>query len=170
MNEETTKCKKDFGFPTSKNSMSISNFYAKENIDVEGKSKNETGIQDKSQKCENFIDSLFIIRKHHSNKVIMAHIDVNSLRNKFDTLTTSVTEYIDILMISGTKLDNTFPYALYHLKEFSNSYRLNRNSHDGGILACVRDNIPSNLVKLRQKLENFGGFFIELEMVASLFL
>ena len=50
----------------------------------------------------------------------MAHININSLRNKFDMLTNNVTEFIDILMISETKLDITFPHALYHLKEFSN--------------------------------------------------
>ena len=35
-------------------------------------------------------------------------------------LTNSVSEYIDILMISETKLDGTFPHAFYHLKDFSN--------------------------------------------------
>ena len=35
----------------------MSNFSVKENTNVEGKSKNENGIQDESQKCENFIDS-----------------------------------------------------------------------------------------------------------------
>ena len=144
--------------------MIMSNFSAKENINVEGKRENESGIQDESQKCENFTDFLFNIRKHHSNKIIMAHINTNSLRNKFDMLTNSVSEYIDILMISETKLDDTFPHALYHLKDFSNPYRLDRNSHGGGILVYVRDNIPSNLVKLDQKLENFEGFFIELEL------
>ena len=94
----------------------------------------------------------------------MSHINTNSLSNKFDMLTNSVSEYIDILMISETKLDDTFPHALYHLKDFSNPYRLDRNSHGGGILVYVRDNIPSNLVKLDQKLENFEGFFIELEL------
>ena len=39
---------------------------------------------------------LFNIRKHHSNKIIMAHININFLRNKFDMLTNSVSEYIDI--------------------------------------------------------------------------
>ena len=77
-------------------------------------------------------------------------------------LTNSVSEYIDILMTSETKLDDTFPHALYHLKGFSNPYRLDRNSHGGGILVYVRDNIPSN--KLDQKFENFEGFFIELEL------
>ena len=67
-------------------------------------------------------------------------------------------------MISETMLDDTFPHALYHLKDFSNPYRLDRNSHDGGILVYVRDNIPSNLVKLDQKFENFESFFIELEL------
>ena len=79
-------------------------------------------------------------------------------------LTNSVSEYIDILMISETKLGDTFPYALYHLKDFSNPYRLDRNSHGGRILVYVRNNIPSNLVKLDQNFANFEGFFIEFEL------
>ena len=67
-------------------------------------------------------------------------------------------------MISENKLDDTFPHALYHLKDFSNPYRLDRNSHVGGILVYLRDNIPSNLVKLDQKFENFESSFIELEL------
>ena len=144
--------------------MIMSNFSAKENTNVEGKSENDNGIQDELQKCENFTDFLFNIQKHHSYKIIMAHININSLRNKSDMLANSVSEYIAILMISETKIDGTFPYALYHLKNFSNRYGLDRNSHGGGILVYVRDSIPSNLVKLDLKLENFEGFFIELEL------
>ena len=48
----------------------------------------------------------------------MAHINTNSLKDKFDMLTNTVTEYIDILMISETKLDDTFRHALYHLKDY----------------------------------------------------
>ena len=66
-------------------------------------------------------------------------------------LTNSVSEYINILMISETKLDDTFLHALYHLKRFS--IRLDRNSHGGGILVFVRNSIPSNLVKLDQSLK-----------------
>ena len=126
----------------------MSNFSTKQNANVEGKRENESGIQDNSHKCENFVDSLFNTGKHHSNKIVMAHINVNSPRNKFDMLTNSVTEHMDIIMISENKLDDIFPYALYHLKDFSNPYRLDRNSYGGGILVYVRDNIPSNLVKL----------------------
>ena len=110
--------------------MRMSIFSAKKNTNVEGKSKNESETQDESQKCEKFIDSLFNIRKYHSNKNIMAHINIISLRNKFDMLTNTVTKYVDILMISETKLEDTFRYALYHLKDFPNQ----RNSHGRGIL------------------------------------
>ena len=96
------KYQEDLAFSTSKNSMIMSNFSAKENTNVESKSKNNCGIQDESEKCENFPDFLFNIRKHRSNKITMAHININSLRNKFDILTNSVSEYIDVLMISET--------------------------------------------------------------------
>ena len=79
-------------------------------------------------------------------------------------LTNSVSECIDILWFLVLSLTTHFHMLLYHLKDFSNSYRLDRNSHGGGILVYVRDNTPSNLVKLGQKLENFEGFFIELEL------
>ena len=93
--------------------MIMSNFSTKENINVEGKRENERGIQDESQKCENSTDFLFNIRKHHSNKIIMAQININSLRNKFDILTNSVSEYINILMISESKFHDKFPHSLY---------------------------------------------------------
>ena len=156
-------CQKDLAFFTSENSTIMSNLSAKETTNVESKSKNDSGIQDESQKCEKFTDFLFNIRKHHSNKIIMAHININSLRNKFDMLTNSVSEYRDILMISETKLDDTFSHALYHLKDI-NPYRLDRYTHGGGILVYVKENITSNLVKLDQKFENFEGFLIELKL------
>ena len=68
------KCKKDLAFSTSKNSMIMSNFSAKENTNVDGKTENESKIQDESQKCENFTDFLFNIRKHHSIKIIIISI------------------------------------------------------------------------------------------------
>ena len=91
-----------------KNVLRFPVFSAKENTNVESKRQNDSGIQGESQKYEKFTDFLFNIWKHHSNKVIMAHMNISSLWNKFDMLTNSVSQYIDILMISETKLDDTF--------------------------------------------------------------
>ena len=62
-NKGITKFKKDLGFFTSKNSMGMSNSFAKKNENVERKNKNESGMHDESQKCENFIGSLYNIYK-----------------------------------------------------------------------------------------------------------
>ena len=149
-NEKNIKCKKDLEFSTSKNLMAISNYSAKEYTNVESKSESDNGMQDESQKRKSFTDSLFNISKHHSNKIVLAHININSLTNKFDVLTNGFTGYIDTLMISKTKLDDKFWHSLYHLKDFSD-----RNSHDSGILVYARDIILSNLGKIDQKFENF---------------
>ena len=76
LNEEIMKSQKDLAFSTSKNSMIMSNISAQENTNVERKSKNDSGIQNESQKCENFTDILFNIRKHHSDKIDIAHINI----------------------------------------------------------------------------------------------
>ena len=46
------------------------------------------------------IDCLFNIRKNHSNKTIMVHININSFENECNMLTNRVTEDIDIEDIS----------------------------------------------------------------------
>ena len=94
LNEETLKGKKDLAFSTAKDSMSMSIFSAKDNTNVGGKTENESEIQDESQKCKYFIDSLFNIRRHYCNKIILVHIlaYINSLRNKFDMLTNRIVD------------------------------------------------------------------------------
>ena len=60
LNEETMKCQKDIAFSTSENSMIMSNLSANEATNVESDSKNDSGIQDESRKCEKF--PVFIIK------------------------------------------------------------------------------------------------------------
>ena len=43
------------------------------------------------------------------NKIIIAHLNINSIRNKFECLTYIIDKYIDILLIFETKLNDTFP-------------------------------------------------------------
>ena len=48
------------------------------------------------------------VRLKNLNKIIVGHLNVNSIRNKFDFLAPQVQGIIDILMISETKLDESF--------------------------------------------------------------
>ena len=76
----------------------------------------------------------------------MDHLNINSIRNKFDALSLIVKNNVDILMISEMKLDDSFPTAQFLLHGFSAPYRLDRNSKGGGILLYIREDIPSRLL------------------------
>ena len=49
------------------------------------------------------------IRQKNSNRLIVAQLNINSIRNKFDSLIEIVKENVDILLISETKIDSSFP-------------------------------------------------------------
>ena len=48
----------------------------------------------------------------------------------------------DILMISETKLDETFPAAQFLLQGFCMPSRFDRNRNGGGIMLYIREEIP----------------------------
>ena len=53
--------------------------------------------------------NLKAIRIGNINKLIIGQLNINSQRNKFYCLVHQITGNVDILMVSQTKLDNTFP-------------------------------------------------------------
>ena len=87
------------------------------------------------------------LRIGNANRIIIAHLNINSIRNKIDMLSTIVSNKIDILCIAETKLDDTFPLSNFLISGFSPPYRLDRSSKGGGILVYVRSDIPSKELK-----------------------
>ena len=53
---------------------------------------------------------------------------------------------IDVLLISETKLDASFPSSQFILDGFTPPYRLNRTQHGGGIMRFIWESIPSKLL------------------------
>ena len=68
------------------------------------------------------------------NKLISAHLNKSSIRNKFEELISQVKVTVDVLMISETKIDDSFPIANFLIDGFSQPYRIDRNSSGGGIM------------------------------------
>ena len=79
--------------------------------------------------------------KRNINETIVAHLNVNSLRNKFDSLAGQMTGNIDILMVSDVKLDESFLISQFIIKGFGVPYRVDRNTNVGGIVLLVREEI-----------------------------
>ena len=66
-------------------------------------------------------------------RLIIAQLNINSLRSKFDSLVEILHSNVDLPLISETKIDSSFPAAQFKIKGYT-PYRLERNSNEGGIL------------------------------------
>ena len=77
------------------------------------------------------------MRQKNLNCILLAHININSIRNKFDQLVSSIKNNTD-----------TFPTMQFHIEGYC-IYRLDRNEYEGGILVYVREDIPSKLIPMQ---------------------
>ena len=64
---------------------------------------------------------------------------------------------IDILVITETKTDSSFPNSQFIIEGFSMPYRWDRNSLGGGVIAYVRDDIPNKQLIKHRLPENIEG-------------
>ena len=69
------------------------------------------------------------IRCKNLNRIIIGHLNINTIRNKMQMLTQLITRKINILLISEIKLDDSFSSTQFLLPGFSPSYRRDRNIH-----------------------------------------
>ena len=102
----------------------------------------------KQQRRMNLI-LIWVLRKlrvSYPNNVIIGRLNVNSVRNKFEMLQFLVADYIDILMISESKLDITFPSSQFQIYGFRTPYRLDRTDRGGVILLFARENLITKLL------------------------
>ena len=67
-----------------------------------------------------------------------------------------------MLMISETKLDNSFPEGQFLIEGYSKPYRIDGNGRGGGIMLHVRADIPSKL--LSTVLLPMETFYVELNL------
>ena len=74
------------------------------------------------------------IRINNVNTVVTGHVNIDSIKNKFDMLSSMVKDNIDILTVAETKLDSSFPQAQFRMEWYAPPFRYDRNSHGGGIL------------------------------------
>ena len=110
------------------------------------------------------------LRVRNVNKLIIGSLNINSISNKFDQLRLLVDGKVDILIITETKLDSTFPSSQFMIKGYSEPYRLDRNRNGGGVLIYIREDIPSKNLISHTIPSDIEGLFIELNLRNSKWL
>ena len=113
------------------------------NGEVTGSSSSSfAGCKSNSKKISTETNQLKSLRKSILNRLIFAHLNINSIRNKFEFLAKDQASNVDLLMISETIIDNSFPKGQFLIKGFCEPFRIDRNIHGGGILFYVREDNP----------------------------
>ena len=96
-------------------------------------------------------------RQKKLGKIVIGHLNINSIRQKLDSLIEITTGNIDILMISESKFDESFPKGKFLIKGFSEPYTLDCNSKRGGIMLFLRKDILSKLLSIeKNSIETFN--------------
>ena len=71
-------------------------------------------------------------------------------------------KYTDILVVTETKLDETFLESLFLMDILSKSYRLNRNKNGVGIIIFIRDTMSNEILQKHIFPKDVKSIFVEL--------
>ena len=69
---------------------------------------------------------------------------------------------VDILVLTETKLDKSFPTNQFLIEGFSKPFRLDRNRNGGGLLVYIREDIPCKELKFHSFAEILKAFLLKL--------
>ena len=94
--------------------------------------------------------------------IINGNPNIISFSKKFDKLKKIALKYVHILVITETKLDDTFPMSQFLVSKFSVPYRLDRNRNEGETMIYTHHDIPSKLLVKHVLPSDIEGLFIEL--------
>ena len=112
----------------------------------------------------NGICELKQLRNQNPHRIIIDHLYINSIRNKFESFVSFVGNKLDIFMVSETKIDDTFPDSQFLIEGFSKPFRLDRTAKSGEILLYIREDIPCKSIKQITLNISFEGFSVELNL------
>ena len=122
---------------------------------VESESYAEVNVDDPTT-------ALKVLKSNNADRPVIAHLNINFLEPKFEALKSLIKDNIDILMISETKLDDTFPSGQFFIEGYAKPLRLDRNCHGGGILFYTRNDLPCKELKAHKLPANVEGIFVEI--------
>ena len=104
------------------------------------------------------------LKLKNTNRLILGHLNINSIVGKFDHLKVLIVNNIDILVLTETKIDSSFPNSQFRIDGFSAPFRLDRNKFGGGVLIYVREDIPCKKLTKHILPDDIEGIFVEINL------
>ena len=98
------------------------------------------------------------------NSLFKAHLNINSISNRFDKLKLLVRDKVGILVAMKTKLDSTFHNSQFLIEDYSEPYRFDKSKHGCGIPFCVREDILSEILTSHKLPHDIEEFFVHINL------
>ena len=110
------------------------------------------------------------LKSKNSERPVIAHLNINSISSKFEPLCSMVKDSIDFLVITESKLDDTFPQGQFQIEGFTRPIRLDRNRDGGGLIIFIRDGLTCREIKPRSLYPELECTLLELSIRQSKWL
>ena len=105
------------------------------------------------------------------NRLVIGQININSLRNKWEQLVSLTKDNVDIMVVTETKLDETFPKTQFTMEGYHLPFRVDRDTNGGGVMVIVKGHIPCReLDRTRCRENHLEGIFLEINLRKRKFL
>ena len=99
-------------------------------------------LEESSSEEKNPAIVLKTLRNINLRRIIIGHLNINSLKYKFESLKSIIQGNIDILLTSETKIDDSFPMNEFSIDGYNTPIRVDRNNNGRGIVLYIRADIP----------------------------
>ena len=113
---------------------------------------------------DDFKRKLKDIRIANLNRIVISHININSIGNKFKLLAEAVVGNADNLRVTETKVDKSSPTGQFIIPCFASPYHFDRTKEGGGILVYIRKDIPSKLLNISYIASDIECLGIEVNL------
>ena len=78
----------------------------------------------------------------YSKNIRFFCLNINSIRNKFDSVRTAIVNYVDIFIAAETKINESFLTAYFSIDGFHKPLRVDATDKRGCLLVYVRSYLP----------------------------
>ena len=113
---------------------------------------------------ESLLVTLWNHRQAYPDLLLMAHLNINSVQNKFDELKLINNKLrAGILVLTETKIDATYPDSQFKISNYR-LYRKDRVKGGGGILAYISTMIPFRRLNLTKSYRTIETLPIEVKL------
>ena len=110
--------------------------------------------------------SIKALKLENVNRLIIANLNINSIKENFESFKSFVSGNIDIVVVNECKTDTSFTQSQFSIAGYHLPFRKDRNLMGGGVMIFVREDIPCKEIRTVNDELNIEGIFYLLEITS----